>query len=101
MWSPETATPQITGIAGRDGGDRRHDADRSDRHAAVEREEADGAEQRRERRPGHLVAGDPRSPDGDGDAERGEAERLGRGEHRQARQHPRLHAAEEVADAPA
>ena len=101
MWLPETATPQITGIAGRDGGDRRHDADRSGRHAAVERKEPDGAEQRRERRPGHLVAGNPRSADCDGDAERGQAERLRGGEHGEARQHPGLDAAEEVADAPA
>ena len=88
------------GDAGREGGDRRDDADRSRRHAAVEREQPDRACHGRERRPRHLVAGDPRATHGDGDAERGEAERLRRGHHQQAGHDPCLHAAEEVADAP-
>ena len=88
------------GNAGREGGDRRDDADRSRRHAAVEREQPDRAEHGRERRPRHLVAWDSRATHGDGDAERGEAERLRRGHHQQAGHDPCLHAAEEVADAP-
>ena len=53
--------------AGRERRDRGDDADRSRRHAAIEREQPDRPQHSRERRPRHLVAGNPRAADDDRD----------------------------------
>ena len=82
-------------------GDRRDDADRADRHAAVERTEPERAGCARgnrgeQRDPAEeLLPGERRD-----DEDPGETGRLRDREHRERRESPRGDAAEEVADSP-
>ena len=84
----------------RDGCHRDDDAHRARRHPAVEREQPDRPEHRREARPPHVRPRRRRAAHGDRDAERDEPERLRQRHHRQRRHDAALQPAEEVADAP-